>query len=75
MAVVRVRMPPQHQLLDDEEEPEAEQQREPERAGAVAAHTLDRLREQSEQRRAEERPGREAHHVRQQAHAALLRQP
>ena len=73
--ILRVSVPPEHQLLDDEEDPEPQHQRQSDVVGARGAGSFDRLGQQRQQRRPEECPGREAHAVREDARTALFRHP
>ena len=73
--ILRVSVPPEHQLLDDEEDPEPQHQRQSDVVGARGAGSFDRLGQQRQQRRPKQRPGREAHAVREDARAALFRHP
>ena len=70
-----VRVPPQHQLFDDEEDPEPDQQRRTHPVRTGRPGRLHRLGQQRQQRRPEQRAGGEAHEVRQQPRAALCGQP
>ena len=72
---MRVRMPPEHQLLDDEKHPEPRDQRESYGMRPGGTRTRDRFRQQRQQRRSEQRPGCEADEVRQDEDAVLIPYP
>ena len=64
-----MRVPPQHELLDDEEHPEPGEERDTQTLRRARAGGPDRLGQEREQRRPEQRPGREAHEVGQETRA------
>jgi len=72
---VRVRVPPQHQFLDDEEHPESREQHQSDAMCAGRAGARHRFGQQREQRRSEQRSGREADEVRQDERAVLSTYP
>ncbi len=64
---VGMRVPPQHELLDDEEDPEAYQERGADPLGTLRSNMLDRLRQQREKRGAQKRACRVTDEVRHQS--------
>src|SRR5580704_14837438 len=75
LLLVGMGVPPQHQLLDDEEHAEPEHQRPPDGMGAGDTGPLDGFREQRQKRRPKKSAGSEAQKMRQDPGAALLGDP
>jgi hypothetical protein len=72
--LMRMCMPPKHELLDDEEHPEPDNQRSSDGMRPTRPYALHCLGQQSQQRGADQSARRKAHEMRQQAEARLLRQ-
>ena len=73
LVTIRPRVPPQHQLLDEEEHAKPHEQCGPDGVCAFRPDTLDCFRQQREQRGAEQRARRIADEVRHEAPARCLR--
>ncbi len=69
LAGIVVAVTPEHELLEQEEQQDAEQEREADPMSRTGTGRVQRMRNQSEERRAEQRPGREADEVRQHGRA------
>ena len=72
--VMGMRMPPKHELLNDEEHAEPDDQRSANGMRPAGSYGLHRLREQPQQRSADQRARRKAHEMRQHPEARLLGQ-
>ena len=72
LALMRMRMPPQHELFYNEKHAETNNQRIANRMRTAGANSLHCLRQQTQQRRADQRTRGKAHEVREHAHAGLL---
>ena len=73
LVTIRPGVPPQHQLLDEEEHAKPHEQCRPDGVGAVRPDTLHRFRQQCKQRGAEQSTRRVADEVRHEAPAGCLR--
>lgn len=73
LVTIRPRVPPQHQLLDEEEHAKPHEQRDPDGVRAFRPDTRYRFRQQCKQCGAEQRPRRVADEVRHEAPARCLR--
>jgi hypothetical protein len=70
--IMRVRVSPQHEFLDDEEHAEPDQQSDADGMRSAWPDALHRLRQQSQQRSANQRAGREAHEMREHPKSRLF---
>jgi hypothetical protein len=70
---IPMRMPPQHQLFDDEKHPQPDEQRDADRVRAIRPNSLHGLRQQRQQRGTEQRARGIADEVRQKAPARSVR--
>ena len=70
---IRMRMPPQHQLLDDKEHAESHEHRGTDGVRPIRPNTLHSLRQQREQRGTEQRARRITDEVRQEAPTRCFR--
>lgn len=66
-------VPPEHELLNDKEDPQPDQQSNANALSASRSNTFNRLRKKRQQRRTEQSPGRITDEVRQQPPAGGLR--
>jgi len=72
--VMRMGVPPQHHLLDDEEDPETRHERDTNSVRARRPNTLHGLGQQRQQGRTQQGTGREADEMRQHAGGGPLRE-
>jgi hypothetical protein len=74
LMLMRMRVPPQHELLNDEEHAKSNDHRDTDRVRAAGSNRFHRLGQQPQQRGADQSAGGEAHEVRQHPQSGLLRE-